>query len=311
MKGLSGWVSGKYTAESVAAESEMMRNRLYTMTRENAEALGNIRMKSKGAVLGGAEAMRELAERAGMGLIVKAQLFADMPTYIGGKLKALDEFKDQRLTPEELSKRAIAAGEQAVKDAQGGGQIHDLARIQRGGEISRLFLTMFYSFCSARLNTMINSSRMIDPEHPVASRFRVLNDFLMMYYAPMAVMWLINRVVRGGDDDPEEWLGKIAKDVWMEPMADIPFLREGMGALRGFDVAPAGMAPVASMGRLAVQVGQGDIDKALSLSALDFVGIMLGLPTDQISAIVRGGAALVDNDDANVGALLMGPPRRR
>ena len=54
---------------------------------------------------------------------------------------------DAEAVPPDASEQVVAAvaeADQAVLDAQGGGQIKDLAAIQRGGQLQKLFTNLKY-----------------------------------------------------------------------------------------------------------------------------------------------------------------------
>jgi hypothetical protein len=77
-------------------------------------------------------------------LIYKGQQVADIPTWLGAYEKAMSDTANDEA-------RAIALADQGVLDSQGGGQIKDLAGIQRGGPLLKLW-TAFYSYFNVTYN---------------------------------------------------------------------------------------------------------------------------------------------------------------
>jgi hypothetical protein len=134
-RGLAEWlgdaVKMESTAKRIFEKSSFMRLRSKTLQREISE-IRNVVAGKNSAV-----------EASFFYLITKLQLVADIPTWLGQYHKAVEKGADE--------KSAVAQADQAVLDAQGGGQIKDLAGIQRGGPLLKLF-TNFYSFFNTTYN---------------------------------------------------------------------------------------------------------------------------------------------------------------
>jgi hypothetical protein len=79
--------------------------------------------------------------------------------------------------------RAIELADQAVIDAQGHGQIKDLAKIQRGGAFQKLW-TNFYSFFNTTLNLTAESYNKTDFKKP-GDVGRMAVDMLLLYTVPV------------------------------------------------------------------------------------------------------------------------------
>ena len=117
-------------------------------------------------------------------MISRAQMIVDYPTWLGAYEKAMDQ--------DYSDKEAIALADQAVIDSQGGGQIKDLAAVQRGSPVLKLW-TAFYHF----FNTTYN----LTAESVGRTNFRNIKDvgvlavdMLMLYTVPA----ILGVIVKGG-----------------------------------------------------------------------------------------------------------------
>jgi hypothetical protein len=116
-RGLVEWLGDAAKMENTA-KRRSSRSRLHAPARED-DAARDQRDPQHG---GG---KNSAIEASYFYLIQKMQLVADIPTWLGQYHKAVEKGADE--------KSAVAQADQAVLDAQGGGQIKDLAGIQRGG----------------------------------------------------------------------------------------------------------------------------------------------------------------------------------
>jgi hypothetical protein len=241
-------------------------------------------------------------------LISKAQMVADIPTWLGAYEKAMAELNPvQGETSADLEARAVALADQAVLDSQGGGQIKDLAQIQRGGPLMKLFTT-FYSYFNVTFNLTVESVKKTDFKS-AESVGRLAVDLLMLYTVPAALGLIIRQALRGGDDD-ESFAKKLGKEHLSYLLGTMVGFREANSAIQGFQYqGPAGMRGYAALSKLVQQLGQGEADEALWKSLNDVAGIFLHYPAGQVQRTVSGIAALQDGETANPKALLFGAPK--
>jgi hypothetical protein len=130
-------------------------------------------------------------------LIQQAQAIADIPTWLGQYEKSLEAGVDEAT--------AIALADQAVLDSQGGGQVKDLAAVQRGGPMMRLW-TNFYSFFNVTYNLSAESVLRYKGQGNVG---RLMVDYLMLYTVPAALGCGVREAMRPASDDD-------VRDLWVE-----------------------------------------------------------------------------------------------
>lgn len=269
--------------------SDFMRLRGKTFQREINEELNKIRSPKRAA-------FNELM----FVLIQKGQIIADVPTWLGAYEKAIAE---QGANIDEALAAKLA--DQAVLDAQSGGMQKDLARIQRGGSLQRMF-TMFYSYFSSTYNLSVESVRKVDAKNP-ATILSAGIDFLLLYSLPAAISTAMSYALTGGDDDDEFW-DKMARGQASYFLSVMVGLREFGSVVNGFSgyAGPAGTRFFNEAAKLATQVGQGDIDAAMLKALNNAGGILFHYPAGQINKTVQGASALLDDETDNPAALLFG-----
>jgi hypothetical protein len=241
-----------------------------------------------------------------------AQLTADLPAWFTGYERAM---RDPANKGDES--RAFALADQAVIDAQGTGSIHDLAAVQRGGPVLRLFL-VFYSYGNLVFNQTRRVVARTDPYSPTQVG-KMLRDLSLIYILPSAFATALAVAVgREDPEDEEEFFREIAKDSVQTAMNSMIYVREvgGIvssvvtnddGGVRGYE-GPAGTRFFKILERSLVQARQGEVDEALIKSLSDLTGTLLHLPTAQVERSARGAVALLEGRTNNPAALVFGPP---
>lgn len=288
--------------EWIYENSPFMRNRSNTMQREINEIRNHIGPKSP---------IRKTFDRLVPGtvsgvvadsyfyMIGKAQLIADIPTWLGQYQKSLEAG--------EQHERAVAIADQAVIDSQGSGQIKDLAGIQRGSELMKLF-TNFYSYFSATMNLMSDRTSQL---RRVGARDLpyYMVDMALLSFVPATLASLMYSVLRTEGEDEEELLQQVAQDNLVYMLGLMVGVREIGSALAGVAgyTGPAGARFFGEVGRFGKQVAQGEADEALARSANSMLGILLHYPSTQLDRTMRGAIA-VSEGEAGPEAVLLGPP---
>lgn len=240
-------------------------------------------------------------------LMMRMQRMVDVPTWVGAYEKALEAGKDDAT--------AVALADQAVIDSQGGGMLKDLSKIERGGALSKLF-TVFYSY----MNTVYNMAA-VSTMTP-RSRGRLAADYAMLFIVPVVLNYALKKALTPDVDDEEPDMEKIATDLVAEELA---FLMGTMVGVREFQNAanavvgketaargyegPAGLRAIGEAGRFAVQAKQLEFDRAFRRSAINMLGIGLGLPSAQINRTIDGVEALAEGETENPFAVLTGVQR--
>jgi hypothetical protein len=322
-KGLSRMLRDATSLESTAAwihdRSEFMRLRHKTQQREINEIRNEVGLTT-GRLSGWVdEALRtttfDHVTKQGVvdsyfWLIAKAQQIADVPTWIGAYEKAAADVANLNADGTLDEARVIALADQAVIDSQGGGQIKDLASIQRGGPMLKLW-TNFYSFFNVTWNLTVESTRRTNYRDPVAIG-RLAVDYLLLSIVPATLGALIKHALTGPDgEDGEELAAKLAKENLGYLFGLMVGLREIGSAALGFAgyEGPAGTRFFASIGKFVKQAGQGELDAAFWRSLNDTAGILLHYPAGQVRRTVEGFDAIVEGKTINPLALVLGAPK--
>jgi hypothetical protein len=284
MQNTVGWVNEK---------SDFMRLRSKTFQREIHEVRSKVMAGAKPAVM-------TAVEGSFYYMITKAQMVADMPTWLGAYEKSMARDTDESL--------AIAQADQAVRDSQGGGQIADLAAIQRGGPLMKLW-TNFYSYFNVVYNQLAESvgeTRLKGPKHlPFLA-----SDVMLTAILPSVLGTVITGLVRG--DDWDQLPKQIGQDGLGYMFGMMVGLRDIGGIITsdGRQSAPAGTRFLGAAADLYKQVEQGQTDEAFFKAANTMGGILFHYPAAQVQRTVLGIEALASGQTQNPLAILSGPPRK-
>ena len=306
--GVAEWAKSPIgLVKQVHEKSEFMRNRARTLNREVNEVQSIVQGKGE---------IREKLDALMFAPMQSLQLVADIPTWWGAYQKALADpaLMDAENGVDEQT--AIARADQAVIDSQGGGQIKDLAKVQRGGNLQKLF-TVFYGYFSAAYNLGVDQTKKTNFKSPVEV-MALAWDFLLLYSVPSVLASLLKDALMpsgAGDDDWETIARKLASEQISYLMGLMVGLREATGAVqyitgtKMFDTAyggPAGLRFFQELDKLGKQIGQGELDRALARSLVNVGGIALHLPSAQINRTVDGVIALSEGKTENPLAVLFG-----
>ncbi|NLZ42850.1 MAG: hypothetical protein GX886_16640, partial [Comamonadaceae bacterium] len=244
------------------------------------------------------------------------QALVDYPTWYGAFEKAMADpaLRNEDGTIDEA--RAVAMADQAVIAAQSGGQAKDLAQIQRGGPLLKLF-TNFYSYFAATLQLAVERTGQTNFKRP-HEVLRLAGDYLLLMVVPVIGSVLINALMKGAPDDDEEWVEQIIEEQIGFLMGFFPLTREmtsavqaatGFGGQFGYS-GPAGLRFFSDLYRLGAQVGQGEFDMAAFKAANNTAGVLFHYPAGQVNRTVEGTAALLEGRTDNPLAVIAGPPPR-
>jgi hypothetical protein len=247
-------------------------------------------------------------------MIGLGQRVADVPTWLGAYEKAMDQDAEGREL-EAHEARAVALADQAVLDSQGGGQIKDLAAVQRGGGAAKAWLA-FYSYGNTVLNATADVAGQTNFKSPAAVA-TFLGHLSLLYLLPALGTVTLGRLLgrRGGaDDDPEAFLVDVGQEVLSSAMNGVVLLREltqlvGDGT-RGY-AGPSGARFIQTLYQLAAQVKQGEADEGLWKAANAAGGILFRYPSAQVQRTIDGWIALDEGRTTNPGVLLVGPAPAR
>ena len=279
------------TAKMVNEKSEFMRNRARTRFRELNELRNKVQDENVPLAV---------AKQGTYFLMMRAQQIVDIPTWVGAYEKAI---ADQQ--PED---RAVALADQAVIDAQGGGQLKDLAAVERGGPALKLF-TVFYSFMNTAFNLGVGQTM------TQRSKAKIAVDYLLLFTAPAILGTLLKDALQpGGDDDDEDLTRKLIAAQLEYLMGLMVVVREfgavgkivaGAEGVRDYQ-GPAGVRVVSDVVKLGQQTAQGEFDDAFRKAVVNVIGDLTGLPSAQVNKTITGAQALEEGETENPAALVFG-----
>lgn len=280
--------------------SDFMANRARTRFREINELRNQVQDQS---------AFNEFIGRYAYFMMMRVQQVVDVPTWWGAYEKAIAAGNEET--------RAAALADQAVIDAQGGGQTKDLSAIERGGPALRLF-TVFYSFMNTALN--LGVAQTMGANTP-AKRAKLAVDYLMLYTVPAVLGYTLKAALTpgdSGDDDLEEIAKKLAAEQLSYLMGLMVVVREFGEVAKiatgdpsfGYQ-GPAGVRAISDAQKFGQQAMQGEFDDAFRKSAVNLIGDFTGLPAAQINRTVTGTKALAEGKTENPAAVAFGFQEKR
>ncbi|MCX6539237.1 MAG: hypothetical protein NT151_09955 [Acidobacteria bacterium] len=323
MRGLGRWLRDAAHMEAtttwIAEVSPLMRDRVTNATQDISELRSALRQPGgwfDALVREVSRGRMSTAQLADVYLwhIGMAQRVADVPTWLGQYMKAMAEPTEGLTTPAEHEARAIALADQVVRDFQGTWQVQDLAHVQRGGPVARLFM-VFYSYGNVVFNSTAEIVGRTNFRKPgdVASMLGGLSLlYLMPAMATVALGQLVGR--KPPSDEPDKWVKQIAQESIGTAMNSVVFLRE-LGQLaqdgtRGY-AGPAGMRMIQAVYGLGQQVKQGEFDEGLWKAVNSTAGILFRYPALQVQRSIDGVVALSEGTTSNPMALVSGKPLKK
>lgn len=291
-RGIARYVAAPRAASRMVNEkSEFMRNRARTRFRELNELRNKVQDES---------APMAAIKDGTFFLMMRAQQLVDIPTWIGAYEKAIAD--------EQAEDRAVALANQAVIDAQGGGQLKDLSAIERGGPALKLF-TVFYSFMNTALN--LGVAQTMTPR----SKARLAADYLLLFTVPAVLGHLLKEALQpGGADDDEDLVRELIASqleylmglmVVVREFAAIGRLAAGAEGARDYQ-GPAGVRGIADALKFGQQALQGEFDDAFRKAAVNVIGDFTGLPSAQVNKTITGAQAYSEGETDNPLAFVFG-----
>jgi hypothetical protein len=300
------------TVRWVRERSEFMKTRGLTQQREINEIRNSLGMGS-GRVTGWVDQVlddvqspvtRHAIADSYFSMIAFAQTIADIPTWLGMYQKQMDAGVSED--------RAVELADQAVLDSQGGGQIKDLAGIQRGGPMLKLW-TNFYSFFNVLYNQAAETKRRTQKEGDPAAIARAMADYLVLFVVPATVGYFMRQLLRrthDDDDEPEQ----LAKHLAVENLSYLSGIMLGVREVssvfqgtQGYE-GPAGARFFASLSRAGTQWSQGEVDVPAVRATAEVLGALTHLPSGQVMRSILGTMALMEGETDNPWAVVSGPP---
>lgn len=275
------------TREAVAA-SAVMENRARTRFRELNEVRNSLRRQGR---------IKQQLYRWGYAPLLFFQQQVDVITWHGEYNKQLAAGMSEA--------DAVALADQAVLDAQGGGELKDLSAIERD-PTGKIF-TVFYSY----MNTVLNLG--IVTVKGRASIGRKAAALLTLFTVPAIIDTLLGTMLTLGDDDDDETLGQKLVEGQISYLMGLTVLtREASGAAKalfgvdkGSYKGPTAFRFFDDLHKAAKQIGQGEMDEAMLTSIINLSGDF-GLPSAQINRSIKGIKALEEGKTDNPLAVAVG-----
>jgi len=287
---MEGWA--KWAME----RSEFMRNRRENQSPEQVNLLATLK-GNKPLVM---------VQRSAFQLMAQVQFFSvDLATWYGAFDKAVAGGADEAL--------AVSMADQAVLDAQGGGEAFQTAGIQRGSVGVRL-LTNLMSYMLTTYQLSVQSFANKDP-NIIAKIARISADMVLLWSVPvaatMAIRYAIQAAISGDDDDEEYWsLENISREQGSFLMSPYFGLSQIAGAVKTDPYTyrgPAGLDMLVQTYKATEAASHGDVEELLR-PLNQMAGMAFHLPANQIDKSVRGSIALWEGETDSLLALFFGPP---
>ena len=290
----------RMTREAMAA-SEFMRNRTRTRFRELNELRNTVE---------GETTARAVMGRYAYWLMMRAQLMVDVPTWWAAHDQALADGQD--------ADTAVALADQAVKDAQGGGEEVDQAGVERNANPVVQAFTAFSSYMISTLNTAVLAGTA-----PQAHAKKAANLLLVLVVPAVLTAVMKSALIPGGEDEEPE---DLAKRLAAEQLSflfglfigvrEFSFLgKQALGEHAFPYTGPAGLRMIPDVQKLGTQAMQGEFDAAFAKSFVSVLGDLTGLPAVQINRTITGVVAIeegeVDGPADSLRALAFGFERGR
>lgn len=313
-RGLSRYLANPILADNwVNENSALMRNRGRTMNREMNEILNTVRKDKTSSLISASYFY----------LIGKMQRMVDVPTYLGAYERALEELNfelaQNQTQRDAITKKAHDIAGQAVKDTQGGGELMDLAKAQRGSPIMKLF-TNFYSYMNTVYNMNVEAFRTTNFKSPTElALFSV--EMMLINIMPVMFSVALKNLLKGecSWDDTECLLNRYKSEQISHFFGQVLLLREiGVsvdvatgGEAFGYS-GPAGLRFFADLYKTGQQASQGEVDMPLFKAANNAAGALFHYPAAALNNVFETILA-VENGEIEgaqiLPSLVAGPPR--
>lgn len=207
---------------------------------------------------------------------------------------------------------AIMDADRTVRLTQGTGNVKDMARIQTGSELNKLF-TMFYSFFSAQYNMQVYLTRKTKRDIADGDLNKILFGRLPDWLYLVAFPAVLGAMVSGqGPEEDEDKVLWTAKTVLLYPFVAVPIVRDIIGsAASGFDykLSPAGKAFEQMAWGLSnlIPDERGDVEPSKAIKpAITAAAIAGKLPAGQATNTFEGLWYGLKYDDLEFNDLLYG-----
>ncbi|GEM_PF-2708350 len=276
------------TAEFIKENSAMIRNRKRQWDRELAQFAREFDPTHRPGL--------ETAREAFFGMIGFMDAVATMPTWLAGYQEGMDRYNNNQ-------DKAVDHADKLVRQTQPAASPKDLAGIQRGGELKKLF-TMFYTFFSVFQNQMMKTAQMYRLGN--INTLQAMKAYWWILIFPSILGGIINR--RRLPEDDEWW-----KDLVSYGTGGLPFVRDivsGMIKDYGYTMSPAvGFGEEIKRLNKAIWAEEKELGKIIK-PATKVIGYWWGLPSNQLIITVDGMIDLMTGETEDFSRLFFSEQKR-
>lgn len=282
----------------IRSKSEYMRNR---ETTQNAE-IARLSKQMKANILNGklSKAKDFIRERAMLPMMKVQLATVDAPTW----LTAYENYRKVYNEDE-----AIQLADQAVRDAQGGGDTMDIAKAMNGNAWVKLF-TNFLSYMMTTYNLQVQNTKVNQPIKSLKSGdlgkvIDYVENTMMLMVMPAVLNMLLNAFTSGEvPEEADEWAEAYLKEQGSFILGMNPITAQASGIFTGFDYSgPQGLTIIGKAGNLANAFGtEKEIDEVVTSESfikngIWVTGLATGLPAAQINRSIWGAKQALDNNE--------------
>lgn len=289
--------------DEVSAKSEIMKYRVQSIDRDVADFNRKITHS-------GNKYLQFIKQNAFTPMGYVQLVTVDLPVWWGAYQKGLKDHNGNEA-------KATQYADNIVEITQGSGQMKDLAGVQRGSELQKLF-TMYYTFFSAvhqmayRKITMLKRASRVE---------RMTRTFALANYLVVGIVLqnVLSELMAGrGPEDDEGYAEWIAKSNITFAVGGIPVLRDVANGLLGdygYSITPAstGLETIVNASRNLFLVGLGEKEldtKKTAINTAKALGFATGSPLfgNQMTNSLREFFDYLDGTDPEFEAwrILMG-----
>ena len=275
----------------IIAKSPFMQERMSTFQKDIYDFRNEIAMSSP--VTTGYNKFMDTLARYSFEPMIRMQFHGvDVPTWLGAYEAALADGQSEQ--------DAVYRADRMVARSQDSALMADRAALERGtvsdtirqADLIRLFTTLggYMMTKMNRANVEFLRRRMQirqadSPAVRLGIAMKLAGDLMILYAAESAIMGLMYAML-SDEDEPEDLIRFIVSETASTAVGGIPFLRDSVGAFRGFEGGVYGSVTSAPA-RAWTQISQGEIDDSFWRSVLEVAGTATGMPSTQTYRIIE------------------------
>ena len=295
-KGLDNFMRDTQFAENrdfIFERSAEMRHRSTEIERDVREKLREIQIALMDPATGAIKRATLAVESRAYSGIAMLDMASALPTWMGAYLKGMEKAEKGGLGMSEDD--AVYFADKTVRNAHGGGGIKDLAQVQRGGELFKLF-TMFYTFWNHNINRIADTAKRIKELPADYKEAKESGDWAgfrgdvgmlamrtFMYTLGVQAVHHMLHTPKEGEQDAETWLGWFAKQMALSAFSGVPLARDVVGHYAGgkdYELSPISSL-IHNTDALLHDMGDNSTGERFIKHAMTEAGYIFGLPLGQ------------------------------